>query len=371
LYLQQLHIINYKNYQEARLSFSPKLNLVVGPNGSGKTNLLDAIYYMCFCKSYFNSSDSHNIRHKASFFRIESLFLRQNVEEKIIAKVAQRRKKEISCNDAVYKKFSEHIGLLPLVIIAPDDVGLVKGGSEERRKLIDTTLSQFNKTYLQQLIQYNKILQQRNTLLKQFAESHTFNSTLLHTYNEQLAPLGTYIHGQRKQFVQQLLPLLQRYYAHISGGKEIINCRYKSPLNEQVFTQLLLQSEATDRQLQRTHTGTHRDDLVFFINEYPLKKFGSQGQQKSFLIALKLAIYTLIQQQKNRPPILLLDDIFDKLDYQRITQLIETVIGNNFGQVFISDTQLDRLQRILEPFKTKYKVFDVSDSTNIEIKIIE
>ncbi|MGB1207287.1 MAG: DNA replication/repair protein RecF [Chitinophagales bacterium] len=365
MYIQKIKIVNFKNYEQASLRFSPKLNVVVGSNGTGKTNLLDAIYYMCFCKSYFNASDNLNIRHNTYFFRIESVFVLNEKEESVVAKVGQGRKKEMRHNQIVYKKLSEHIGLLPLVMIAPDDVSLIKNASEERRKLIDSTLCQLDSTYLANLIQYNKLLKQRNATLKSFVEKRFFNATLLQTYDERLIPLGKFIHFKRKEFVENLMPILQVFYKILSQGKEKVACIYKSHLNEKEFGEILKANLMQDKQVQRTTQGIHRDDLLFSIDGYRLKKFGSQGQQKSFLLALKLAIYRYIQQKKQQKPILLLDDIFDKLDLQRIEQLISIVTKEDFGQVFISDTQLKRIKIIFDKLSLSYCVFEIKDSQNI------
>lgn len=369
VYLKELHIANFKNYVQSKVIFDKKLNLTIGHNGAGKTNLLDAIYYLCFCKSYFSSNELQNIRHDENYFRLDGVFriLQTEETETIVAKIATHRKKSIIRNDIPYKKLSEHIGLLPLVFVAPDDMQLIKGSSEGRRKLMDGTLSQLNQSYLNALIRYNKVIQQRNSLLKQFHERRTFNATLLETYNQQLIPLGTQIHQNRVAQTNLLLPLLQKYYERISSGKEEVNCRYKSVLKEQSFADLLQSNLYKDRSAQRTTEGIHRDDWVFEINGYPLKKYGSQGQQKSFLIALKLAIYQLIRQHKNILPILLLDDIFDKLDEMRTTQLIKTVMGEHFGQIFISDTQLDRMRQIFDNFEVNPKIFKIEDGTVEEV----
>ncbi|MEZ4884634.1 MAG: DNA replication and repair protein RecF [Chitinophagales bacterium] len=370
MYLKELHIANFKNYVHSKITFCEKLNLTVGHNGAGKTNLLDAIYYLCFCKSYFSSNELQNIRHDQDYFRLDGLFkiLQTEETETIVAKIATHRKKSISRNDIVYQKLSEHIGLLPLVFVAPDDLQLIKAGSEGRRRLIDSTLSQLDQDYLNTLIGYNKLIQQRNSLLKQFHDKRYFNQTLLDTYNLQLEPLATQIYESRVAQTQLLLPLLQEYYECISSGKEQVNCRYKSALKEQNFGDLLKKNTQQDRYAQRTTEGIHRDDWVFEIDGYPLKKYGSQGQQKSFLIALKLAIYQLIRQHKNILPILLLDDIFDKLDELRTTQLIETVMGEHFGQIFISDTQLERMKQIFDNFEVNPKIFRIEDGTVEEVK---
>ncbi|OWY24339.1 DNA replication/repair protein RecF [Sphingobacteriales bacterium UPWRP_1] len=360
MYLQQLNILNFKNYGQCALQFLPRINLVCGQNGAGKTNLLDAVYYLCFCKSYFSATDAQNIHHGQDFFRLEGRFILNTGQDcTTLVKYGTGRKKEFSLNGTVYDRLSEHIGLLPLVMIAPDDTEIIKNSSEERRKLLDITISQIDKNYLQALILYNKTLQQRNALLKNFAERNYFNAALLETYNEQLAQPAMLIFAKRQQAVQLLLPLVQQFYNQLSGGRETVYCTYQSALEKTGFDTLLKQNLPADRQLQRTTEGIHRDDVDFTINNYPLKKFGSQGQQKSFLIALKLAIFRLIAQSSGKTPIILLDDIFDKLDQQRITQLVQIITGPNFGQVFISDTQQDRMQAIFTRLNIAYQLYSL------------
>lgn len=359
--LKTITLVNFKNYEKLQLSCAAKLNFLVGPNGAGKTNLLDAIYYLCFCKSYFNSSEQQNVRHQQRFFRLDGVFMLNGIAENIVAKIALNKRKEIVRNDLAYSKLSQHIGLLPLVMIAPDDIQLVKAGSEARRKLLDSTLSQIDKGYLKTLIQYHKLLQQRNAYLKKCYEEQSFDIALLQIYDEQLVPLGIQLYHQRKKAIGELLVLLQKYYEWISDGKEEVNCVYKSSLNKSGFAQILHQNLLQDRHLQRTTDGLHRDDLLFEINNYPLKKFGSQGQQKSFLIALKLAQYQLLKQKHNTTPILLLDDIFDKLDPIRTRKLVDAVVSDDFGQVFISDTELERMKKIFDAFEIEQKLFKITD----------
>lgn len=361
MHLQTLQLTNFKNYQQQKLEFVAKLNLLAGKNGSGKTNLLDAIYYMCFCKSYFNSSDALNIRHEQHFFRLVGGFMVKGNCEEVVGKIGMGRRKEFLRNEVRYSKLSDHIGLFPLVMIAPDDIHLVKGDSQSRRKLLDSAISQLDSPYLKTLILYNKVLFQRNAWLKKFAEKGYFNPSLIATYTEQLIPLANRVHRRRKRFVEILLPVLQHFYEKISGGKEQVTCDYESALNDSDYAFILEKKIAQDRAAQRTTEGIHRDDIVFMINGYPLKKFGSQGQQKSFLIALKLAIYQILNDKKERTPILLLDDIFDKLDEERTMQLVHVVTGNDFGQVFISDTQLHRMRVIFETLALPFKAFEIDN----------
>ncbi len=361
LRLSKLSLTNFKNYQSCQLQFNHQLNFFVGANGAGKTNLLDAIHYLSFCKSYFNRSDRYNILNERTFFRLEAEFEVAGLLEAVIAKIVKGKKKEISRNDLVYTKIADHIGLLPLVMIAPDDVQLIKEGSEERRRLLDSTICQLNPLYLQNLMRYNKLLQQRNAALKKFGEIGQTDHALLDIYDKQIAPLGTFIHQTRQEQLQYLASHLQTFYAAISQQKESIQCQYQSTLNEGDFLTQLSSARRKDCLLQRTTQGIHKDDLLFQINDYPLKKYGSQGQQKSFLLAIKLAIYQVIKNQKQQFPILLLDDIFDKLDGERLEQLVRLIIGENFGQVFISDTQLERMTSIFDKFVSDYKVFMIED----------
>lgn len=364
LYLAELVLLQFKNYAQARIVLGVGIHLIAGKNGAGKTNLLDAIYYLCCCKSYFQASDTANIQHNTNFFRIDGVFHITSAQpneahtETITLKCTSR-KKEISRNDKVYDKLSEHVGLLPVVIIAPDDTELIKGASEERRKLIDLNLSQLDGDYLHALIKYNKLIQQRNALLKQFAELNYFDAHLLDIYDAQLQTPAQTIYQKRRAITQEILPFLQQYYAQLSNQREQIGCVYKSALNQQAFADILVQRKNADRDAQRTTEGLHRDDWIFEIDGYPLKKFGSQGQQKSFLIALKLALYRLLFQYKNRPPLLLLDDVFDKLDPQRIAQLSQIITQPPFGQVLMTDTQADRMAQILAELHIDCTIIDI------------
>ena len=359
--LASINLANFKNYEKIQTSFHPKMNIISGLNGSGKTNLLDAIYYLCFCKSYFQTSDTQNILHQENFFRLEGFF--QPKTEEALVNISQayqkRSKKVVQRNRVTYTNLTEHIGFCPLILIAPDDIQLINAGSTERRKLIDTTLSQFNRTYLDYLIHYNRNLQQRNALLKTFASTNTFNKALLETYDEELRKSAPLIHQNRLELMETLNPIFQKFYRQLSNEQETVSLQYKSSLLEMDFAQILAKNRQKDCLLQRTSDGIHRDDLIFKIGEYPLKKLGSQGQKKSFLIALKLAFYQLIQQKKQMLPLLLLDDIFDKLDRQRTQQLLEIVTQDSFGQIFITDTQLERLQQILQTLKLPFKHFEI------------
>ncbi len=365
LELQRIKLTNFKNYEFEDLTFCSKFNLFIGNNGMGKTNLLDAIHYLCTGKSKFLASDRLLSRHGTDFFRLEGRFLSGNEQETVVAKVANNRKKALECNGIAYQKLSQHIGRLPCVFIAPDDIYLIREGSEERRKFLDNILSQLSKEYLQNLMLYNSILKQRNAILKQWKERP--DPALLDIYSDQLVVPAGFLHHQRADFVHTFLPLLEEKYQCLSNDQEAVNLKYHSQLNENAIADLLREAREKDILLQRTTVGIHKDDLKFRINGHPLKQFGSQGQLKSFLLALKLTEYQVLKTQKQIKPILILDDIFDKLDQNRIRQLIEIIVQESYGQVFISDTHPLRLQEIIglqvdAPIKN-YKI--VAGSANL------
>lgn len=329
----------------------------------GKTNILDAIYYLCMSKSYFLVSDKNIARLGEDFFRLEGRFVVEAKKERIVAKVIPGKKKELEINDHPYVKFSDHIGFLPVVIITPDDTDIISEGSETRRRLLDNTLSQLNKRYLEDLILYNKILRQRNAALKQFAEKGGYNRNLLDIYNRQLLEPARYIHEQRQTFLQHFIPILRGVHLEISGNSEIVDCEYKSQLNEMALDLLLDRTSEKDRILQRTTTGIHRDDLVFTLSGNSLKRFASQGQLKTFTLALKIAQYQMLKFEKKKPPLLLLDDIFDKLDSQRVKSLLQLLIRQDFGQIFITDTHPNRVTQIIEKTGADFRKFNISKGT--------
>lgn len=357
--LRSIALLNYKNFEAENFEFDPKINCFVGNNGVGKTNVLDAIYHLSFGKSYFNPITSQNINHNADFFVVEGLYDKNDRDEKIIVSAKRGQKKMIKRNGKVYDKFSDHIGFLPLVIISPADRDLITEGSDLRRKFMDGVISQGDSAYLQTLIGYNKILAQRNSLLKYFAVNHTFNQDTLDVYNEQLDALGSVIHEKRSEFLSLFLPIFLKRYEVISGGSETVALTYKSQLSQGKLIDLLAESIPKDKMTQFTTVGIHKDDLVFEIAGHPIKKFGSQGQQKSFLIALKLAQFDFIKAQSKVNPILLLDDIFDKLDATRVQQIISLVEDENFGQLFISDTHAERTENVVKTVHQSYKMFEL------------
>jgi DNA replication and repair protein RecF len=362
LYLEKLILTNFKNYRSQTLDFSPKMNLLTGLNGMGKTNVLDAIHYICMCKSHFATNDNYLVLKEEEFFRIDA-FVKSNNAAHVVAKIVPRKRKEFSYNNAIYEKISEHIGKVPIVMIAPDDTSLATEGSEERRRLMDISLSQLDQVYLNQLMIYNKVLEQRNALLKQFSQNHTFNENLLAVYDQQLLAPAETVFSMRKIFVQQLIPIFQEYYKIISDDSEKPDCQYVSTFLNDDFESLLKKSRDKDRILSRTNVGIHKDELAFSFDGNPLKKFASQGQLKSFVLALKLAQYELIRQQKGAQPILLLDDVFDRLDANRVSQLLELLTKDNFGQVFISDTQGERMAEIVKKHFPDFTHYEVTNGT--------
>ncbi len=357
MYLQKISLVNFKNIESQSFDFQEKINCFVGDNGVGKTNVLDAIYYLSFTKSYFTAVAVQNIKHGTGFFMIEGDYLLNDRKEKIVCSLKKGQKKVLKRNDKAYGKFSEHIGQFPLVIISPADRDLVTEGSETRRKFIDGVISQQNKTYLQDLIAYNKVLSQRNALLKYFAANRTFDALNLSVYDDQLSEYGSRIYEIRKAFLEQFIPIFNEKYQIISGDKEQVNLNYKSQLHDFNMKDVLQKSLEKDRVIQYTTSGIHKDDLNFEIGDYPIKKFGSQGQQKSYLIALKLAQFEFIKQQSKVTPILLLDDIFDKLDENRVSQIIDLVNNEEFGQIFITDTHSERTENILKQGDKAYQIF--------------
>jgi DNA replication and repair protein RecF len=353
--LSKITITQFRNYTVSSFNFKERIIGICGLNGKGKTNLIDAIYYLCFTKSYFSKADTLNVRFDMDGFRIEGQF----DKDKVISIYRGPGKKELLLNDVPYEKFSEHIGRFPCVMIAPDDIELINGGSEERRKFIDTVLSQIDALYLQQLIVYNKILQQRNSLLKRFAESGKQDIPLLEVLNEQLIQPGEYIYAKRKDITAQLIPLVQEFYKQIAGNEEIVTLQYESQLNKDSFATLLKQTQEKDFILQRTNAGIHKDDLAIQLDEHIFKNSSSQGQRKSLLFALRLAEFELLKANKGFAPLLLLDDVFEKLDEERMQNLLHWVCNENEGQVFITDTHRDRLEAVLIELGSEYQVVEL------------
>ena len=357
--LKSLSLVNYKNFDSRNFSFDSKINCFVGPNGIGKTNVLDAIYHLSFGKSYFNPIATQNIKHNEEFFVVDGEYKKGSKNENIIVSLKRGQKKIIKRNSKTYEKFSDHIGFLPLVIISPADRDLIVEGSDIRRKFIDSVISQSDKSYLNDLIKYNKVLVQRNALLKYFAVNNTFNADTLDIYNNQLNEFGIQIFKKRQEFLKEFIPIFIERYNSISNKNESVNLEYKSDLFDNELNTLLSLNLNKDKALQYTSVGIHKDDLVFKIEDYHVKKFGSQGQQKSFLVALKLAQFDFIKAHSGVNPILLLDDIFDKLDENRVAQLIKLVDDENFGQLFITDTHAERTENVVKQIHQSYKIFKV------------
>jgi DNA replication and repair protein RecF len=360
LQLAEIKLFNYKNYRKLGLGFSSKISCFCGPNGEGKTNLLDAIYYLCFTKSYFNHLEQQNVSHDEGFFRMEGRFVGEE-EMDVVVKFKVGSKKVIEANGSSYEKLSDHIGKIPAVIISPDDNKLILAGSEERRKFLDSTLAQFNSDFLNKLLAYNRALTQRNSLLKKMHEERRFQPELLEIYNEQLSNYAPPIFEARKSLIQALMPTFQKIYERISGGKEIVGIEYQSTLENQSMSEVLKENAQKDRIIQRTSNGVHRDELLFTMEGRPMKKFGSQGQQKSYLLALKLAQYQVIREYSGRLPLLLLDDLFDKLDKDRSKHLLNLLASDELGQVFITDTEAGRIKEAFEGAASSPEIFQIDE----------
>jgi DNA replication and repair protein RecF len=359
VYLQQLSVINFKNYAEAGLTFSEGVNVFTGNNGAGKTNLLDAIHYLSLCKSYFNPIDSQQIKQGADFFIITGNFNKNGNQEAVACSVKRNQKKQFKRNKKDYQRLADHIGLLPLVMVSPYDISIIIEGSDERRKFIDNVISQTDNLYLDELITYNKVLLNRNALLKLIADTGRYDPNLLEVLDEQLTVSGNRIFEKRKFFMESFTGIFNRHYQFLSDNAEQVELIYESQLLQDDLGALLKKNIEKDRALERTTSGIHKDDLQFAIHGMPMKKFGSQGQQKSFLIALKLAQYSFLDQQNGFKPILLLDDIFDKLDDQRVTKLMQMISNHDFGQVFITDTHISRVKNIFSEIGVDIRLFQV------------
>jgi len=346
--LDHLHLLNFKNHPELEVDFSPGLNAFVGKNGAGKTNVLDAIYYLCTTKSYFHTTDADHVRHGETFFAIRGLFRSDDGPIKVHCAVQPSQKKSFRVDDSEYARLSDHIGRFPVVVISPSDRDLLSEGSALRRKFLDGMVAQGDRVYLDRLLQYQRVVQQRNALLKYFAANRVFSAEQLALYDDQLCALAPYLYAARLAFTSAFAPELQRFYSLLSGGQEAVDWTYESDLNNAPLDQLLRDSLARDRVVQYTTTGLHKDDLVFTLNGHPLKKVGSQGQQKSYLVSVKLAQFAQLTRSLGRKPLLLLDDVFDKLDAERVEALVSLVKAQEFGQIFLSDTHADRTNALVK-----------------------
>ena len=364
--LDSLHLLFFKNYDEARLRLSSGINCFIGDNGSGKTNLLDAIHYLSLTKSAFTALDSQSIKQEADFFVVKGKFSLSEAEKAVTIQVSLRagQKKTITHDKRAYERMADHIGRYPAVLISPYDTDLIRQGSEERRKYFDSLMSQLDHEFLELLILYNGLLRQRNAVLKQSnGAAHGFDRDYLLAIDEQLAPIGQQLTELRAAFLTEFLPLFQQHYRQLADGRETVLLAYKSQLTDGNFAQLLRTNERRDFALQRTTTGSHRDDFVFLMDGLPVKSYASQGQQKSFAIALKLAQFELMAARQRRKPLLLLDDIFDRLDEKRITRLLELVADDAFGQVFLTDTNLERTDQALANVRGPISRFRVQSGT--------
>lgn len=355
--LKHISILNYKNLEQVELDFSFKLNCFFGLNGMGKTNLLDAVYYLSFCKSAGNPIDSQNIRHDQDFFMIQGFYeAADGSPEEIYCGQKRRQKKQFKRNKKEYTRLSDHIGFLPLVMVSPSDSDLISGGSEERRRFMDVVISQYDKEYLEALIRYNKALQQRNSLLK---SEFTVDEELFLVWEEMMAVAGEVVFRKRDAFIKEFIPIFQSFYSYISQDQEQVSLSYSSHLREHSLMDLLKEMRPKDQIMGYTLKGIHKDELSMELGDFAIKREGSQGQNKTYLVALKLAQFDFLKRTGNKTPLLLLDDIFDKLDATRVEQIVKLVAGDNFGQIFITDTNRDHLDKILQKMESDYKMFEV------------
>lgn len=364
--LKRISILNYKNLEEVELNFSGKLNCFFGQNGMGKTNLLDAIYFLSFCKSVGNPIDSQNIRHDQDFFVIQGFYeTADGTPEEIYCGMKRRQKKQFKRNKKEYTRLSDHIGFIPLVMVSPADSELILGGSDERRKFMDVVISQYDKEYLEALIRYNKALLQRNTLLK---SEQPVEEELFLVWEEMMAQTGEIVFRKREEFIREFIPIFQNFYSFISQDKEQVGLSYESHARDTSLLEVLKESRTRDKIMGYSLRGIHKDELNMLLGDFPIKKEGSQGQNKTYLVALKLAQFDFLKRTGLAVPLLLLDDIFDKLDASRVEQIVKLVAGDGFGQIFITDTNREHLDRILFKVGSDYKMFEVAQGQIGEMK---
>jgi DNA replication and repair protein RecF len=357
MYLEKIYLANFKNHEDRTLKFSSRVNCIVGENGSGKTNILDAIYFLALTKSAFNNQDALSINHQADFLMLDGIFKNESKRFQITCSVKRGAKKVVLYDKKPYERLSDHIGRFPVVLIAPDDTDLIREGSEERRRFFDGVLSQMDADYLADYQQYNRLLDQRNSLLKDFDERKYFDETLLDLYSDPLLELAIKINQQRQTFMLIFEPMFKKHYANLSENREQVNVIYESEVASENFAVDFKQFQRRDVAAQRTLSGVHRDEFIFEIDDYPVKKFGSQGQQKAFAMALRLAQFEMLERDKGIKPMLLLDDIFDKLDDRRIEKLIEMIDNQTIGQVFLTDARPERTEKILQNVSAEVKYF--------------
>ena len=355
--LNSISILNYRNIPDVNIELSPKINCFIGSNGMGKTNLLDAVYYLSFCKSAISPSDNGNIMHDAPFFMLQGAYTSDSgIDNEISCGLKRSDKKQFRRNGKAYERLSDHIGYIPLVMVSPADNEIIAGGSEERRRFMDVVISQYDKEYLSALIRYNRALQQRNVLLRGEREP---DADMMSLMEDMMVAEALFIHERRRQFTDELVPIFTSFHSAIVGGGEEVSLRYRSHLDENDLTALLAESRRDDRRMGYTSKGIHRDELVMQLNGFPIKKEGSQGQNKSYLVSLKLAQFDFLRRKGGETPLLLLDDIFDKLDSYRVEQIISLVSGDKFGQIFITDVNREHIDGILEGINGEYRLFEV------------
>ena len=355
-YLERISVLNYRNIASCELGFSKRLNCFLGKNGVGKTNLLDAVYYLSFCKSHLNAVDTQVIRHGEDFFMINGTYFMNGTEEFISCAVKRRTKKQFRRNKKEYERLSDHIGFIPAVLISPSDQELISEGSDERRRFLDTVISQYDKSYLTALIRYNSALQNRNALMKQ---EQVPDATMLDILEEQMSVEAEVVFARRTAFIEGFTPRFQYYYETISGGEEQVSLSYTSHCQRGKLTELLKECRQRDHAIGYTTRGIHKDDLEMLIGDFPIKRTGSQGQNKSYLVALKLAQFDYLKQSTGKVPLLLLDDLFDKLDADRVARIITLVTGDAFGQIFITDTNREHLDELIQHLNTESRIFEV------------
>ncbi|MBR2638262.1 MAG: DNA replication and repair protein RecF [Bacteroidaceae bacterium] len=356
--LDSISVLNYRNLADVSLSLSGKINCFIGCNGMGKTNLLDAIYYLSFCKSAISAVDSSNIKHDNPFFLIQGNYLSDSgIAAEISCGLKRGDKKQIKKNKKSYDRFSDHIGSIPLVMVSPADNELIAGGSDGRRRFMDVVISQYNREYLSALIRYNRALQQRNAMLRSEVMP---DSEMLSLIEDMMVAEAQRLFEGRKSFVEELIPIFEEFHSYITGGEEKVSLCYRSDVADKDLSQLLYNSRLDDRRLGHTTKGAHRDELIMQLDGYPIKKEGSQGQNKSYLVSLKLAQFDFLRRKGGETPLLLLDDIFDKLDSSRVEKIISLVAGDRFGQIFITDVNREHIDGILECLEGEYKLFGVT-----------
>jgi DNA replication and repair protein RecF len=360
--LNSLKINYFKNYSEESFVFSSKVNIFTGSNGAGKTNILDAIYYLSFTKSFFNVMDSSNVNTHSDYFLVSGEYKNAlDGIDNVSCAFKINDRKHFKINNKEYSRMADHVGLFPLVIISPFDSNLINGGGEERRKYIDGVISQFDKAYLELLLDYNKVLQQRNAYLKYLFENRNSDPLQLDIWDEKLVFIGNQIHQKRELFLKEFIPIVKEFYAFITRNSEPVNLEYRSQIYDIAYSDLILNNRNRDISSGYTNGGVHRDDIVLFINGLDVRKFASQGQQKSFVVALKLAQFEYTKIKKGYKPLLLLDDIFDKLDIHRIEQLMKLVSRNEFGQIFITDTNTDRVVKIFNAIEVEPTIYEIEN----------